>query len=258
MFVKNIKNQILLFVLLVLSFISNSCKKDFAPTAVDGGFVEVLPAAKDSSALELPTQLWHVDNRCICVLFGYGYNDSDFVSSMEAKLFENYGNFEENGLVLSLVFPDDFKRGSKAYISYLTSVLEDKNISGIILLGAPEGTYSAIARLQDLRDQFFDFPIISLFSQDDVLAMEDSADFVLDKAQRAEINGLVAETEQSFVSDVPELLIRAVRLANLANAPFKKNSELYEIVKNFVFPMKVSRYVDPETGLISINHFVLE
>ncbi len=249
---------ILFFTAILFSLFFYSCEKENFSTSFEGGFVDVTSAQEDSIVLENATQLWHEDNRCICVLFGYGYNDSDFVSSMKKKLFSEYGNFEEGGLILPLVFPDDFKRGSKAYISSLSSVLEDKNISGIVLLGAPEGTYSAIARLQDLRDEFFDFPVISLFSQDDVVAMEDSADFVIDKAQKAEINGLVAETEQSFVSDVPELLLNSVRFAKLANAPFKKNSELYEIVKKLVYPMKVSRYVDPETGLISINHFVLE
>ena len=42
------------------------------------------------------------------------------------------------------------------------------------------------------------------------------------------------------------------------NLKLEKNAELYEIVKKVAVNKRTGRYSDPETGLISINHFVLE
>ena len=95
------------------------------------------------------------------------------------------------------------RRGEKTYITNIENELSDKNVKGIILLGAPENTHKAIARMQDSWGGALPYPVFSFFSQDDIIAMEDSADFVLDKAQKAEINGILEEEEQTYIKEIP-------------------------------------------------------
>lgn len=222
--------------------------------------VNLYEADEDGLDLALETQLWHDSPECICVLYGYGYNDEEFVSKMNEMLYKKYGSAEDGGFIFSVVFPDDFKRGSKYYITSLYDYLSDKNIKGIVILGAPEGTCTAIGRLQDSFDGVLPYPVFSLFSQDDVLGMEYSADFVLDKAQKAEINGIIRneEEEAAFVKDVPEILLASVLCLRNSDGPYEKNSKLFDVVKKITGKAKTGRYYDPETNLPSINHFVLE
>ncbi|MBR7063565.1 MAG: hypothetical protein IKI31_00160 [Treponema sp.] len=35
-----------------------------------------------------PTQTWHVGNECICILFGYGYNDKDFAYESRGRKWQ--------------------------------------------------------------------------------------------------------------------------------------------------------------------------
>ena len=245
------------FLILLFSLLFFSCQKEISPVEYDG---EIILEDADSLSLllEKPTQTWHTTNKKICILYGYGYNDADFVQQMNEKLSEVFGLSEDGGMILSYVFPDDFKRGSRVYITSLQDLLSDTDLQGIILLGAPEGTHVAIARMQDSWGGSLPFPVFALFPQDDVLGIEDSADFVLDKAQKAQINGIITEEEQSYVGQIPSILINCASYISWTDSPFEKNAKLYEIVKKTCKDLKIERYSDPDTGLISINHFVLE
>lgn len=204
-------------------------------------------------------QLWHPSPERICILFGYAYNGADFTIKMIEELEALYGSAENDGLILPLVFPDDFKRGGKAFVSEFGAMLEAEELRGIILLGAPEGTHKAIARIQDAFGGSAPYPIFSFFSQDDVLAMEDSADILIDKAQKAELDGVVPPgTELSLGKEVPELLKNAAAVIASSDAPFEKNAELIALAERLTSGAKLSRYTDTETGLVSVNHFVME
>lgn len=253
---KHLSSITLFFIALFFS----SCGKPVNHTFTASKTVNLYDAGEDSQELKLPTQKWHKSNDCVVVVFGYGYNDEEFVTSMKEKLFKDYGDYHSEGRLLPLVFPDDFKHGSRTYITDLANILSDKQVSAMVILGAPEGTHKAIARLQDAHDGTLPYPIISFFSQDEVLAMEDSADFVIDKAQKAEINGIIAnETTSDFVNEVPEYLTKALRYADISESAFTKDSKLFDVVKMITGKKaKVSRYSDSDTGLISINHFVIE
>lgn len=236
-----------------------SCSKKSSYTFTASKIVTLSDAGEDSDQLKLPTQTWHKSNDCVVVVFGYGYNDEEFITSMKEKLLLKYGNYNDDGRLLPLVFPDDFKHGTRTYITDLANILSDKEVSALVILGAPEGTYKAIARMQDSYDGVLPYPVISFFSQDEVVAMEDSSDIVIDKAQKAEINGIIAtESTADFVKEVPEFLERALKLADISESPFAKDAKLFDIVKMITGKAKVARYSDPETGLISINHFVLD
>lgn len=253
-------SRLVSFIFIVIFLLNlTACEKKSSKTYENSDIVTLYEAGEDSKDLELQTQLWHVSDECICVLYGYGYNDDTFVKEMNESLFSRYGNYVDGGLIYPLVFPNDFKRGTKNYISFLYDYLVELNVRGIVMLGAPDGTHVALTKLQDHFDGKIPYPVISLFSQDDVLAMEYSSDFVLDKAQKAEINGLIQNEEgQDFVNEVPDILKECVKCIDFSDAPFEKNAELYEIVRKVAVNKKTGRYADPETGLISINHFVLE
>ena len=89
--------------------------------------------------------------------------------------------------------------------------------------------------------------------------MEDSSDILIDKAQKAKIDGMVDnEDELTFVEEVPQILRTAVRIITLSDSPFEKNAALLETAKLLACGTKLERYVDNDTGLVSVNHFVLE
>lgn len=161
--------------------------------------------------------------------------------------------------MLALVFPDDFKHGSRTYTTNLANILDGKELSCLVILGAPEGTYKAITRLQDEYDGKLPFPVISLFSQDDVLGTEYTSDIVIDKKQKAQMNGILeSESELELSKEASALIEKTVFLADIAATPFEKDAKLFSIAKMIVGNEKISRYVDLETGLIPINHFVLD
>ncbi len=243
--------------LIILSLALTSCAKKEARSKANTQ-INLLAAESSAELFSEETQLWHATNKRICVLYGYGYNSEDFTSIMNQRLFRKFGSAEDGGLIYPLTFPDDFKRGSRAYITGLAELLSDKELQGIVLLGAPEGTHVAIARMQDSWGGNLPYPVFTLFPQDDVLGIEDSSDFVIDKAQKAEINGILAEEEQSYVHEIPEILENCIRYISYSECAFEKNSKLFEVVKKICGKSKVERYSDPDTGLISINHFVLE
>lgn len=241
------------------AFFISSCGKKTEKRFSDSRLITLCEAAEDSTALALPSQLWHKSNKSIVVFFGYGYNDETFVKKIKNSLFQKYGNSSEGGKLLALVFPDDFKHGARTYTTNLANILDDKEVSGIVILGAPEGTYKAITRIQDEYNGKLPFPVISLFSQDDVLGTEYTSDIVIDKKQKAKMNGILeTESEQEFAGEAVSIIEKAVLFADIAEAPFEKDANLFNIAKMLAGSSKISRYVDSETGLIPINHFVLD
>ena len=241
------------------AFFISSCGKQTEYNFSASSLITLYEAQENADELELPTQTWHKSDKNIVVFFGYGYNDEEFVEKTKNQLFKKYGNANENGNLLALVFPDDFKHGSRTYTTHLANILDDKEVSGLVILGAPEGTYRAITRLQDEYNRKLPFPVISLFSQDDVLGTEYTSDIVLDKKHKAQLNGILeTESEQEFSEEVSSILEKAVFFADIADSPFEKNAKLFSIAKMIAGDAKISRYIDSETGLIPINHFVLD
>lgn len=256
---KNIKKIFINFAFAIFTFQFFSCSSKNTNNHLTQSLVNLYQADEDSKELTNPSQKWHKSNKKTAILFGYGYNDADFVKKTTEMLFQKYGNAQENGNLISLIYPDDFKHGSKSYISGLANILDDQELSALIILGAPEGTYKAVTKLQDSYDGKNPFPVISLFSQDDTLGTEYISDIVIDKKQTVHINGLLqAEAEVEISSETISLLENIVFLSTIAESPLKKDSTLFDIVKMMAKNLKVSRYVDSETGLTSINHFVID
>jgi hypothetical protein len=261
--VKNLKKDAkiilsALFAAACCMFLSCAGKNTASGDENSHSVLTVKSAGEDSADLKIPTQTWHVSNDRICILFGYGYNDEAFVKSMTKELYKKYGAAENGGLILPLVFPSDFKHGTKSIAAELPLYLDGSEVRGLILFGAPENTNFGVAHLLDSYDGQPVFPVFSFFPQDDVLGMEGTADFVLDKAQEADIDGVVEnESEQSFVKEVPDIIRKSVEYILALDAPLAKDKNLYVHLKNITGSIKINRYVDPESGLQSVNHFVM-
>ena len=204
----------------------------------------------------------------IALVFGYGYNDADFVASALEYLDSSFISASGEPVIVPLVFPDDFKVGSSARISLLYDKLIAYNLAGIVLLGSPENTHSALARLQDADGGI---PIISLFSQDDQMGTEALSCLVFDfeaseppsgeHALEEEVISLdeVSETEFArFIDEVPVLLSRVVYYVSLLDAPPAQNAELRVHAEHMLGSgWNILPYLDAETGMHPVNHFVL-
>ena len=174
---------------------------------------------------------------------------------------QKYGLDENGGLIYPLVYPDSFRHGTRSYATDLTYELEDveKEYSAVLVLGAPERTHVALARLQDFWEQSVPFPVLSLFPQDDDLGIESTSDIVIEKAQIADMTGTITLDEESLydMDEIKSLLTDSIDYLLCLNGSLTKDSSLQEHVKNLLKDRKFYRYLDPETGLQSINHFVI-
>ena len=209
-----------------------SCGGKAEPVPAADGALSVSAAEEDAANLKLPAQLWHISDEAVCILFGYGYNDAAFVASMTETLSAKYGAASDGGLILPIVFPDDFKRDSRSIAAELPLLVGEKKLRGVILLGAPENTHFGVAHLQDRYDGVFPFPVFSFFSQDDVSGTEGTADIVLDKAQEAGIDGIIKnESEQVFIKEVPDFIRRSVDFMLAVDGALAKNNDLLVYLK---------------------------
>ena len=85
------------------------------------------------------------------------------------------------------------------------------------------------------------------------------ADFVLDQEMKANISGEVEEESvQEPIADFVKIIIHAAKSMIMLERPLKKDKKLQDFVEYIVLDNKINRYVDPDTSLYSINHFVLE
>ena len=219
----------------------------------------------DAASVKMVVPSWHPVKKKICIVFGYGYNEKEFTELLLAELESKYGiddGTTEGGLIYPLVFPDDFKQGSDARIMRLAQKLEGIDLAGLITIGAPENTNYALARLQEEWDNNMPFPVYSYFPQDDIMGMEATSDFVVDLASAATGSGDGEGNEEVEVARshrIKEILDASIELMLLSEKPLPRDKNLYLHVKQLLGRyFEVSPYIDPETGVQQINHFVIE
>lgn len=202
--------------------------------------------------------------RSIGVLLGYGYTETNFYSKVQAELRKVAGLAEEGGIVEIFIFPDDFKRGSSGRISLLSSMVEELNLEGLIIVGAPEGTHNALEKINTSSIDGPFFPIFSLFPQDDILGMEANCDLVIEFVSSTEEEAILKEEVELNLDGVPELIGNAVKY--MASIPTGSETCFEESIKSLFEHTRllvgenwtVSQYVDPETGIRPRNHFLIE
>ena len=248
----------ILFAALVLF---SACKKHKNPEPSTSPVQLNVQPAHEDNILETQNQRWHVTNKRVCVIFGYDFNTPQAVEKFTDLLQERYGLESDGGLIYTLTYPDSFKHGARGYASELASILSgtDKDLAGIVILGAPENTHTAFAKLQDYWELNIPYPIYALFPQDDVLGLESTCDFVLDKEQQTDLTGDMApeETISEIILEAPEVLTDCIDYMLEMEGPFVKDSTLPKHIQQMLKNKKIHHYVDPESGIQSINHFVL-
>lgn len=248
----------LLFFILILATLLPfvSCKKK-RTVSIDSATIEL--EIKDGNKADLVTepQKWHITNKRICVVFGYDFNSPEIVEEFSALLEKNFGLDEDGGLIYPLVYPSDFKHGAKGYVNDLLTDLQDEanDFCGVVILGAPDNTHKALAKNQDKWEQKMPYPVIALFPQDEVLGIEATCDVVLDKGQTSE--SLSEETEVGHIPEAPEVLINTINYIQCLSGSIPNNAALQSHVAQMFKKQNIRHYVDSETGLQSINHFVL-
>ncbi len=241
-----------------------SCKKKEAPKTAAADPFELEISDEKKSLISTPS--WHPSEKKICVVFGYGYNEKHYVQAVLDSLSSKYGiddGSQEGGLIFPLVYPDDFPLER---ISRLPSLVGERDLAGLIVIGAPENTNYAIARLEDeysSQESMMPYPVYAFFPQDDVQGIEATANFVVDRALEgsgsSEDDTNKEEVVQTQVKDLEKILDSAIEYMLLTQAPLPADEDLIFHVSRIVGKnYKLSRYVDAESGLQSINHFVIE
>lgn len=253
-----IKTAIFIFSIFILF---SSCNK----TKTEEKKALKLEAKKEKESqklLEQTIQQWHITNKRICVLFGYDFNDPAVVEQYKTMLSQRYGLDEDGGLIYPLIYPDSFKRGGKSYFSELYSELCETEIdfAGIVILGAPDTTHIALEKLQDFWESKVPYPVIALFPQDDIAGLEASCDVIIEKSQKVEISGSIVpeEVASQLIKEAPDVLLNTIDYILTLNGALQKNLDLFVHVKQMLKGKTVEMYVDPETGIKSINHFLLK
>lgn len=200
--------------------------------------------------------------RKIGVVLGYGYNDEVFVEATLQELRRTLGLAEDGGAVVPYVYPQDFMRGGSARITALTDMLESDGVAGLVVVGAPEGSHRALAALQDTDLGRALFPVITLMPQDDILGIESGSDIVIEYVPASATADLTEESG-AYQENVPQLISRAAYYITLMPPDyfggFQQDLELLVHARQLAgASWEVSRYIDPETGLCPMNHFVID
>ena len=123
--------------MVMLAFVSVSCAKKNTDTAVvySDDVIEINPS--DVSIERNHSVKWSDDEGIVLVVFGYGFNDSEFLAEAKKVISSAYGLSENGGLVRCVVFPDDLHNR----ISNFRQIVDENNVRGIIVFGAPEGCH---------------------------------------------------------------------------------------------------------------------
>ena len=122
-----------------------SCGNSSTKIVLDKNTLIIEPKESSEDMGNKSQSLWTNDEGVVVVLFGYGFNETSFTNSILQKIKDEFGVENENGLVLPVIFPDDLHNR----ISSLNDFLGDRQIRGIILLGAPERTHIALAKIHN-------------------------------------------------------------------------------------------------------------
>ena len=259
MFTKILK--ITFFATLAFSIFSLSgCKKEKNSSAN-----AVSQSVNDGTPTRLkkisPETKAYLEGKEIVVILGYGYNDVEHITKISQSLDSNFGlaSEEKPGLISILVYPADFMVAGKERISSLVDRVEDKSLAGMIILGAPEGLHIALSKIQDKAEGGkVSYPVFTFFSQDEVLGSESTSDFVLDYAHKTNtLENEVTDFIPDF--DASAILMNAISEMIELREPLKADTNLKPFVQKLLEKNRtVIHYVDGETGLQSINHFIFE
>lgn len=212
-----------------------------------------------------------VDNRKksehhIVLFLGYGFSESEKKQVLIDALKGTYGLSDDGGLISVLTYPEDVSVSGRVRMSVLTAKVKElhaqKALTGFISAGAPQGTHTVLAALQDAG---INIPVFSLFPQDDVLGTEAGSSLVFDyrpAALQDKSAGEVAAQEESdyeYAGKYDLVLIPLIQ-AVLYWDRIKNDEMLIPALRTEFFRQtgcNLIMYNDPVTGLRAKNHYVL-
>ena len=215
-------------------------------------------AIENTDAVLQNLQKWQETDKRVALVLGLGYTEDHFVEELLSVLGDEFGLDAENGLIYPILFPEDFVfNGIKGRISSLPDIVLEKNIDALYIVGAPEGTHRVLASIQDRKEaeKFLDFPVFSLFSQDDVLGTESGSDIVIDFGQFYSPSTAREEGGLEHLALVPDILCSLIAKRELFQRDFSSEEKKQFIKKSLGFSWNVETSVDLQTGLRSKNHF---
>ena len=243
-----------------LSALSIGCKKESTAKKTKAENTNLPPSLRDLNEESAE----YIKGKNIVVVLGYGFNDSETVEKIKAELNSSVSVETESseGLASIFVFPDNFMSGKNGKITKLPSLIEEKNIIGMIIFGAPEKTHKTLTDLMDKEESgILPYPVISFFSQDDPLGTEYTSDIAIDYAGNT-AGSEELDAEKTYVIpdfDASSVIANTIKVMLRNKKPFDKNDKLQDIVKEILGDKhKVSRYIDLETKIPAINHFTFE
>ncbi len=241
------------FVAFILICFAGCSKNKFKNIELTQDSLKINPddVASASDMAESLTK-WTNESGIVCVLFGYGYNDETFVKSALEKIEKKYGLDGNGGLVYPVVFPGDLNNR----ISNLKGLLDEKQIRGVILLGAPEYAHVVLGRIREEYDDRPFFNIFSFFPQDDVLPQEGTCNLVLDyEAENADI---LEQEVQCVSEDVYDILLNSIEYIASLPGPLPLDNELSAHIKQILGNRQFGNFVDSESGISARNHFTIK
>lgn len=168
------------FIFLITSGCFFSCKKD----PVENKTQVVLPK-------------WDKSKGAVAVVFGMGYNEQSFTDYTIDLLSQKYGLFDDDGGILPIIYPDDFKVEGIVRVSKLKDLLKNQKLCGLIILGQVENMHYSLNTIKEemKTDGNIEYPIFSFFSQDDMLGTEAACDLVIDFSEKT----LIEQTSKDLI-----------------------------------------------------------
>ena len=262
-----------LIMLVAIAFITFSgCeKKQTRPDIVDEPDPNIIVERPNAMVPKwLPGDYPH-----IAVVLGAGYEKEETSAPVLEYFTDEFGLAEDGGLIETYFFPDEYLNGKRIKVSFLTDTMKDKNIIGLVLLGAPDRTYHA---LMDLTESGISYPVWSIFpvtyTTDEILGTECGSFFVLDykeyvDGQNSEPDSMLMDDlvngSKKYKGNIGDLLTPVIhyikKTADVMNNPYSPGDAakyLSEAYSDIFSDCSLSRFIEPESSLPALNHYVLE
>lgn len=230
---------------------------------IDSDYIKLTGVASSKENLIDKPITCKITNKRILVLFGYDFNSPEIVQELTLQLSKKFGLDSDGGLIYPIVYPTDFKHNFRDYSNEFAAILQsnERELAGVVILGAPEKTHIALAKNQDKWNQKVPYAVVALFPQDEGLGLESTCDFVLDKGQTGHFQNIgengTEEIESATIKEAPEILINTINYIQKIKGHLDCDSKIQQHAKQMFKNFKVLHYIDTETGLPSVNHFVL-
>lgn len=260
----------------MLMLLCFSCKEEKSDTQTEITEIDIKPNISTEDS-QLP--LWIPGEYSkVVIVFGHGYETPELQQPVLKELEKNFGLAENKGLLLTRTFPETYFNNKKVSADWLRKSLVGEDVFAIITIGAPEKTHFTLA---DLQDSGFSGKVYSIFPQDNILGTESGSEFVLNYKSlgvkldespvyvidtNKEISTNISknyEEEGMFTGDITKVLIPIIKRIKSVNkkaipeTPGSFVSYLQEAFKAYFPDFTLTPYVDAQTGIKSLNHYVL-